>query len=64
MKSCIKTRDLAKDVSSYIVTFEKSLKKIVKVIRSNESRHSTSVKSEILKVTKIQFQAKYDLTKG
>ena len=56
-------RDLAKDVRVK-VTFEKSLKKIVKVIRSNESRHSTSVKSEILKVTKIQFQAKYDLTKG
>ena len=55
--------DLAKDVQ-VLVTFEKSLKKIVKVIRSNESRHSTSVKSEILKVTKIQFQAKYDLTKG
>ena len=56
-------RDLAKDVQ-VLVTFEKSLKKIVKVIRSNESRHSTSVKSESLKVTKIQFQAKYDLTKG
>ena len=56
-------RDLAKDVQ-VLVTFEKSLKKIVKVIRSNKSRHSTSVKSESLKVTKIQFQAKYDLTKG
>ena len=56
-------RDLAKDVRVK-VTFEKSLKKIVKVIRSNLSRHSTSVNSEILKVTKIQFQAKYDLTKG